>query len=183
MSRKHTWTDEEFLQAISSSKSHRQASIKLGYNASLSIKNHAHQYTKFFNRLKPDISHFSLRSRGNSLSHSENVHAKEHEAELLYTRYINSAKQTNKLFSLNRQDFVRLVTSNCFYCGSDGEQKNTGRRKSVHKICGLDRINSDIGYILDNVVPCCWQCNNWKKAMKQIDFLNHVRDIARHMGM
>ena len=49
-------------------------------------------------------------------------------------------------------DFVKpLLIKNCYYCGEPESM-------------GLDRINSNIGYIESNVVPCCGICNIMKNS-------------------
>lgn len=46
----------------------------------------------------------------------------------------------------------------CFYCdGKIGKQPTHGH--------GLDRLDNNKGYIIDNVVPCCWDCNALKQDM------------------
>lgn len=48
------------------------------------------------------------------------------------------------------EDCLRLWDNGCFYC-----QKDVKTEKGV----SLDRINNDKGYTLDNVLPCCGDCN------------------------
>lgn len=44
---------------------------------------------------------------------------------------------------------MRFLDQPCYYCGHPLNE--TG--------IGLDRLDSDRGYVLDNVVPCCGTCN------------------------
>jgi hypothetical protein len=52
-------------------------------------------------------------------------------------------------FSLTLAEFAALHTHPCYRCGSD----NLGGG------VGLDRVNSQGGYHLGNVLPCCGPCN------------------------
>lgn len=57
------------------------------------------------------------------------------------------------VWELSREEYYSVIESNaCIY---DGESlPPTGS--------GLDRKDNDIGYTLDNVVPCCTRCNTIK---------------------
>lgn len=61
--------------------------------------------------------------------------------------YQNFDKKTGKEFNLT-QDFMlnKVFKSKCVYCG-DTEK------------LGCDRIYNHIGHIIENVVPCCSDCN------------------------
>jgi len=80
--------------------------------------------------------------------------------------YRGSAKRTGKDFLLTKGDFKRFWKNPCFYCGG-----------SVDTI-GLDRVDNDIGYIIDNVVSCCTRCNKMKKNMEYEEFIALCRTIA-----
>lgn len=60
-----------------------------------------------------------------------------------------AAAENRKLnWKLTEEQYLSLVEEPCHYCGED---VGTG--------VGLDRIMSKVGYILDNVLPCCGTCN------------------------
>lgn len=63
-----------------------------------------------------------------------------------------------------------LITSPCAYCGSILEELN-----------GLDRIDSNKEYTLDNVVPCCKWCNYAKNSMTVEEFKNHINKIYKYL--
>ena len=60
--------------------------------------------------------------------------------------------------SLTIEEVRSLIFNNCFYCDSKPSNKRT-IGKITMKCSGLDRIDSDDGYHLHNVVPCCFKCN------------------------
>jgi len=58
-------------------------------------------------------------------------------------------------FTLSLESYTILVSQPCYYCkGKLGEP--------VKKGCGLDRLNSNVGYVIGNVVSCCGVCNRMK---------------------
>ena len=85
-----------------------------------------------------------------------------------YHEYINNAKKRKLEFALTKEDCEKCFHVNCFYCNEiiDG--------------LGIDRINSDIGYVVSNIVPCCSTCNFMKHAMSQSVFINHIKKILHN---
>jgi 5-methylcytosine-specific restriction endonuclease McrA len=93
-------------------------------------------------------------------------------------------------FDLTELDYVVLVTKPCWYCG--GLPVNREGTKSLKRVNGapkyngviahhgIDRKNSDVGYILANCVPCCKQCNYAKGVRSDTDFVAWVRKVFRH---
>ena len=65
-------------------------------------------------------------------------------------QYRNGAKSRNIPFLLTEEQFKSFWQAPCSYCGDEIET------------IGLDRINSDGPYRIDNVRPCCWPCNSNK---------------------
>lgn len=68
-------------------------------------------------------------------------------------------------FDLSFDDFLELIKVNsCHYCGDDiifnkhSKFMNVGLSRAYQ----LDRKNNDIGYIKDNLVVTCWNCNKLK---------------------
>jgi len=63
----------------------------------------------------------------------------------------SGAERRNKEFKLTIEDYKNLISPICHYChGFFGE---------IISGCGLDRIDNNIGYTVDNCVPCCAYCN------------------------
>lgn len=61
----------------------------------------------------------------------------------------NIAKQRGLSFELTFEQFAVLRTKSCHYCGWPLTETSTG----------LDRLDDTKGYLSENVVPCCWECN------------------------
>lgn len=84
--------------------------------------------------------------------------------------------------------FMTLSQQYCFYC--DAEVSNEANRFKYSKTAaiksltegdflynGLDRIDSSKPHNIDNVVPCCWNCNLAKSAMSVQDFASFLATI------
>jgi hypothetical protein len=72
----------------------------------------------------------------------------------LHRRYVKVCQRGNKYWEISVEDFHRLTSSDCHYCGKPPMQISR-----TYKYNGLDRKNSQKGYQLENVVPCCKECN------------------------
>ena len=46
--------------------------------------------------------------------------------------------------------FLFLVRGKCYYCGRDGDSHLRNLR-----YCGIDRVDNNKDYTMDNVVSCC----------------------------
>ena len=89
--------------------------------------------------------------------------------------YKYSAKERCFDFSLSRETFEKLTTSNCVYCGTTPCQFQT--RFSDFKYNGIDRVDNTLGYTEDNCVTCCKICNRMKDTLTVEDFKEHIKTI------
>ena len=84
-----------------------------------------------------------------------------------YNHLKDSVKRTNKkrkrkrVFALTFDDFLKFTQiTNCFYCNDQiNWVAHTG--KGQHKY-NLDRKDSTLGYLKENLVVCCKLCNYMK---------------------
>lgn len=75
-----------------------------------------------------------------------------------FSRAKAQAKKRNIEFSISLDDFRVKIQDPCYYCNFLlGNIIKTGS--------GLDRIDSDKGYTIDNVVSCCAFCNKIKSDL------------------
>lgn len=84
-------------------------------------------------------------------------------------RYIfNELKLHKKLgtsVQIEFQDFLELIKEKkCHYCGEELIYEEYSRYwgKTNSRAHQLDRKNNNLGYIKENLVPCCWECNRLK---------------------
>jgi len=91
------------------------------------------------------------------------------------------AKERNRVFELTEEEFKILTKQNCHYCGT--EPKNvTGKDKYYGEYIynGIDRLNNDLGYTVENSVPCCSDCNYMKHQFTKDYFIAHIKKIYEH---
>lgn len=78
-----------------------------------------------------------------------------------YARCFHDAKRRNKFWALSKEQFFRIATQPCHYCG----ERYSARARAASGdwlYNGLDRKNNKRGYEAWNVVPCCFRCNSIK---------------------
>lgn len=97
----------------------------------------------------------------------------------VYREYVNKSKKRNIEFNLSLEDCYLLFNKPCHYC--DDAPNNCRIRHNGYKVYyqGLDRINNDQGYTIDNVVPCCKYCNSFKMDRSQKEFIEHVNRVFK----
>ncbi len=88
---------------------------------------------------------------------------------------------------LTFEQFLELSQKNCFYCGivpstatnrldtlrvnnRRGRDNQFSGEKGTFIYNGLDRVDSNIGHMVNNVVPCCKDCNRAKLALSIDEF-------------
>ena len=64
------------------------------------------------------------------------------------------------------EDFDELVSMSCYLCGHNDT------------LNGVDRVDNDIGYEIDNCEPCCATCNQMKRDINLGDFLSTVQEVT-----
>jgi hypothetical protein len=80
----------------------------------------------------------------------------------LYNKFVYDRKRFDQDCSISYTDFVELAKIKfCHYCKEEVFWAEYSLGKNGYKY-NLDRMNSNIGYHLYNVVVCCWSCNEMK---------------------
>ena len=98
----------------------------------------------------------------------------------IWNVYKKSAKKRGLSLSLTKKELGKLIMQDCYYCGAPPSNEFNGWRGQRDKpflYNGIDRINTNLGYILDNCVPCCKICNYAKGKQSVTDFLEWVRRV------
>lgn len=85
--------------------------------------------------------------------------------------YIRAAKKRNIDWQLTDEEFKFFWDKNCYYCGD----KILG--------VGIDRVDSLKGYTLENLVPCCYQCNICKMDYSLEEFKNKIKKIYNNLKL
>jgi len=100
----------------------------------------------------------------------------------LFTQYRSGARRKGRVFALSLSEFESLTSSACHYCGASPQNVFHGwKGKGTYKYNGIDRVDSDDGYVVANCVPCCTMCNMAKAATPAGEFRNWVAQVCEHM--
>jgi len=74
-------------------------------------------------------------------------------------------------FSLSKSDHDTITAEDCYICG----KPNTNTHKN-----GIDRYDSNIGYIPDNCRSCCGECNYMKREYSYDELFDKFNMIYQH---
>lgn len=112
------------------------------------------------------------RSDNNKEIHSGNTYRRLGRGEAacnhLYKRYQGDAAKRNLPFKLTRDDFVKLTSAPCFYCDCGPSSVRKARDNyGEYRYNGIDRVDNAIGYVPENCVPCCAECNSVKNGINK----------------
>ena len=86
-----------------------------------------------------------------------------------------SAKKRGYKYELTEKQFIEITKRDCYYCGA--KPSKTENKRHVNGIYignGIDRINNNKGYTIDNVVPCCKICNQAKHTLTLQEFKDWI---------
>lgn len=99
----------------------------------------------------------------------------------VYRGYKSNARNRNLSFCLTPNEFEFLIFKDCFYCGTLPATRTWKVDKAVPyslSCNGIDRLNSNLGYSIDNCVPCCPQCNFAKSNLSLEDFRKWIAQLV-----
>lgn len=91
--------------------------------------------------------------------------------------YKNHAKKRKQKYNLTEKEFQNIIESPCKYCGSPPKEYADGYKRN-----GIDRVDSSIGYVKNNTVPCCDICNRAKLDHDLKFFKDWVKKIYAHLN-
>lgn len=96
----------------------------------------------------------------------------------VWQSYKKGALDRNYEFSLSKDDFLSLTQGNCYYCGIEPKQERKSRnadKLNSFFYNGIDRIDNNIGYVLNNCVSCCKHCNRMKRDQSIEAFSSRIK--------
>jgi hypothetical protein len=85
-----------------------------------------------------------------------------------FAAYKNNAKHRKIEWSLTKDEFAEMWNLDCYYCGQE------------IPLIGVDRVDSSMGYVKNNVVSCCSLCNVIKMDLSYEDFLTQAKRIYEY---
>ena len=103
-----------------------------------------------------------------------------------YQSYKNNAKKESRVFELTREQFREITSQNCYYCNAVPANTyiRTGRKVYGHYLYnGIDRVENEKGYTIENSVPCCSKCNRMKYTYALSEFLTYIKNIYEHLKL
>ena len=83
-------------------------------------------------------------------------------------KYRYSTYKSKNGFKITKDQAFKLLEGKCYYCGE----------KTENAVNGIDRLQFDGDYTIDNCVSCCKMCNMMKGALDPITFVKHVGNIC-----
>ena len=120
-----------------------------------------------------DLLNHRKTSCGCGLTRYTKADMKSYGVGRVFATYKHSAKKRGLDFSLTKEDLRGLILSPCYYCGEFGDNF-IHREDEILTYTGIDRVNNNFGYTVENTVPCCERCNRAKLQMSQEDFFSWI---------
>ena len=129
-------------------------------------------------RIDEDISEYLKRNAQNAKQWRENNPEKVknnnqnkiNSITLQYRVYLRSAEDKKLDFEISQEEFNKIVKETCHYC-------NVIQKRGFN---GIDRLDSNKGYVLDNCVSCCKTCNYMKCSLSTDVFLKRIEHILTY---
>lgn len=119
------------------------------------------------------------------------INFKDDRESVLWNRLYSStikkrSKKARYETDITLKEFIKISKQPCQYCGDTGVHQLSdnvnGKKITETKIFfnGIDRVDSNKGYLVSNVVSCCKHCNIAKNTMSEKEFKNHIRKMYEH---
>jgi hypothetical protein len=148
--------------------------------AVLSNKTAAQLYSKD----KPLLGCAPCRSKSRGIKNRKTDNSQAKNA--VFFNYRNAALRRNFEWNLDKETFFKYIQKSCVYCNSSNlsyfNPPKTSPWSEQFRYTGLDRINSELGYTVENIQPCCKWCNMAKSDRSEKDFIEWVALIIDNWG-
>lgn len=105
-----------------------------------------------------------------------------------YHNYKKKAENRGLEFKLSKEEFSNLIFQNCVYCGAEPIEGTSidriyNKTGIPFKINGIDRIDSNKGYFIENCAPCCTTCNRMKLDHSFSKFKSQIIKIYNYLNL
>ena len=104
----------------------------------------------------------------------------ESACRFIFGMYKRQGLSRGHKFELTLDMFKAITQQNCFYCGckpSNVCDRSSSNANGSYIYNGIDRWDNNKGYVINNVVPCCKNCNSMKSKMHGKVFLDQIKKI------
>ena len=100
-----------------------------------------------------------------------------------FAKYEKLALKKELDFKLTRQEFEDIIKKDCAYCGEPAKDRGVKNRTYFGNLVanGVDRIDSNLGYVLGNCNPCCKHCNIAKNDYSLDEFKKWAIKLATNL--
>ena len=156
IAKKADWKEENYGKVVMYCMNHRQRRIDEDINEYLERNA---QCAKQWRKNNPDKVQINNQNKINNIN-------------LQYGVYSRCAGDKNLDFEISQEEFNKIVKEPCHYCNIIQERGFNG----------VDRLDSNIGYVLDNCVSCCKICNYMKCSLPVDVFLKRIEHILTYNG-
>lgn len=122
--------------------------------------------------------------------HNRSLTIKNREEYLykkMYNNYIvRRCKYSNFEYNITLDEYIQLIHQPCHYCGIENSNMSKDQYRGIKmsdtviSYNGLDRIDSKIGYMKDNVVTSCVFCNQAKNNLSYKDFKDWIERVYNY---
>ena len=98
----------------------------------------------------------------------------------LLATYKAAAKRRGYEWRLGNEEFFKITQQPCHYCGAPPSERRGSKRYNGGYICnGVDRRDNSLGYISDNALPACKDCNYMKGKKTYKEFVSYLQQAGR----
>lgn len=99
----------------------------------------------------------------------------------VFRQYKAAVIRRKLIFELTTEQFALLTKQICFYCGDIPKHKMQMKDANGPYIYnGIDRIDNNIGYTIENCVSCCKICNRAKGNLSLIEWINWINNLIAY---
>ena len=94
-----------------------------------------------------------------------------------------NARTRSYKWQLTKEQVACLTKQPCHYCKATPAQICSDETcDGDYVYSGLDRVDNERGYTIDNVVSCCGMCNRMKGTMSSEEFKSQIITIYKHLA-
>lgn len=110
-----------------------------------------------------------------------------------FKNYQKNASRDGKEFTLSLEQFRRITSKPCTYCGRPPSGLTRGRQRKNpvaadaggghgdYTHSGIDRLDNTRGYTPDNCLPCCKDCNYAKHTKTFHEFKDWIARLTSNL--